>query len=62
MPQSTTITLDSKHLEFVEHAAKAAGISVDDWINNLINLSRRAIPQLCIMAGLKMQEVSHADN
>ena len=46
------ITLDPKHLAFVERGAEASGITVEKWVNNLLRLAKKSIPQLAEMAGL----------
>lgn len=59
-PKPITITLDPEHLAFVERGAEVSGITVEKWVNSLIGLSKKAIPQLCRMAGIK--GANHADN
>lgn len=60
MPQTITVTIEKRHVQFIEEAAEAAEITVDQWVNNLIRLSRKAIPELCLLVGVTTQGVAHA--
>lgn len=48
--QSITITIEAGHVVWIENQANKAGVPVETWVNNLIGLSQKTLPEIFILS------------
>ena len=56
MPE-ITVTIESGHVAWLENQAEKVGITVDAWVNNLIGLSQKTLPQIAILSTAAQAEM-----